>query len=89
MRRRADLANRINVAKPDLFEREAGVATADAAKGFIRVTKAFARRETAEGLRTDMAAMVSDMAAFLDRRLHQLATDNFNRAHAGRPEVWG
>lgn len=89
IRRRAELANRINVAKPDLFEREAGVATADTAKGFIRVTRAFARRETAESLRTDMAAMVSDMAAFLDRRLTQLATDDFKRAHAGRPEVWG
>lgn len=89
MRRRAELANRINVAKPDLFEREAGAATADVAKGFIRITRAFARRETVEALRRDMAAMVSDGAAFLDQRLTQLATDDFNRAHAGRPEVWG
>lgn len=89
MRRRAELANRINVAKPDLFEREAGAATADVAKGFIRITRAFARRETVEALRRDMAAMVSDGAAFLDQRLTQLATDDFNRAHVGRPEVWG
>lgn len=86
--RRASLANRINTATAALFEREAGAATADAAKAFIRVTRAFARRETAEALRRDMANMVSDGAAFLDLRLTQLATDDFNRAHAGRPEVW-
>ena len=88
LRRRADLANRINGAAPDLFERQAGAATSDVAKGFIRITRAFARRETAEALRRGMAAMVSDGAVFLDQRLHQLATDDFNRAHAGRPEVW-
>ncbi len=87
--RRASLANRINTATAALFEREAGAATADAAKAFIRVTRAFARRETAQALRHDMANMVSDGAAFLDLRLTQMATDDFNRAHAGRPEVWG
>lgn len=89
LRRRADLANRINGATPILFEREAGAATTDVAKGFIRITRAFARRETAEALRREMAALVSDGAAFLDQRLTQLATDDFQRAHAGRPEVWG
>lgn len=87
--RRAHLANRINAASPVVFVREAGVATADVAEAFIRITKAFARRETAEPMRAEMTAMVSDTAAFLDQRLTQLAVDEFQRAHAGRPEVWG
>lgn len=87
--RRAHLANRINAASAVVFEREAGVTTADVAVAFIRITKAFARRETAEPMRAEMTAMVSDTAAFLDQRLTQLAVDEFQRAHAGRPEVWG
>jgi hypothetical protein len=87
--RRAHLANRINAASGALFEREAGVATADVAQAFIRIAKAFARRETPTPLRQEMTAMVSDTATFLDQRLTQLAVDDFQRAHAGRPEVWG
>lgn len=87
--RRAHLANRINAASAVVFEREAGVATADVAVAFIRITRAFARRETADPMRAEMTDMVSDTAAFLDQRLTQLAVDEFQRAHAGRPEVWG
>lgn len=87
--RRAHLANRINAASPAMFVREAGVATADVAEAFIRITKAFARRETAAPMRAEMTVMVSGTAAFLDQRLTQLAVDEFQRAHAGRPEVWG
>lgn len=89
MVRRAHLANRVNAASTVVFVREAGVATTDVAEAFIRITKAFARRETAELMRAEMTAMVSDTAAFLDQRLTQLAVDEFQRAHTGRPEVWG
>ena len=87
--RRAHLANRINGASAVVFVREAGAATGDVAEAFIRITKAFARRETAEPMRAEMTSMVSDTANFLDQRLTQLAVGEFQRAHAGRPEVMG
>ena len=87
--RRANLANRINAASTGLFDRRAGAATSDAARAFVRVTRAFARRETPDLLRREMAPMVADGATFLDLQLHRLATADFERAHAGRPEVYG
>lgn len=87
--RRANLANRINAASTGLFDRRAGAATADAARAFVRVTRAFARIETPGPLRRELAPMVADGAAFLDLQLHRLATADFERAHAGRPEVYG
>lgn len=87
--RRATLSNRMNTASTGLFDRRAGAAIADVAKAFVRVARAFARRETPEALRREMAPMVADGAAFLDLQLHKMATADFERAHHGRPEVYG
>lgn len=85
----ATLANRINAASPELFEKAAGAATADMARAFIRVGRAFAHSVTPDAMRREMAATVADMAGFLDRRIHAMATEAFRSAHVGRPEVWG
>lgn len=85
----ATLANRMNAAVPDLFEKSAGAATSDMARAFIRVGRAFAHPVTPDALRREMADTVTDMAAFLDKRIHAMATDAFRAAHVGRPEVWG
>lgn len=87
--RRATLANQINAASASVFEREFGAATHDVATSFIRTTSAFARSATAEALRVDLAALVRLAAQFLDQRLADKASEEFKRAHAGRPEVWG
>jgi len=87
--RLATLSNRINVASTAVFAKTAGAATDDAARGFVRITRAFARRETPPNLRREMAAMVLDGAAFLETQLHRMATEEFERAHRGRPEVYG
>jgi len=87
--RRATLSNRMNTASTGLFDRRAGAAIADVAKAFVRVARAFARRETPDALRREMAPMVADGAAFLDLQLHKMATADFERAHHGRPEVYG
>ena len=87
--RLANLANRINTASTAVFARSAGAATDDAARGFVRITRAFARRETPAAMRREMAAMVLDGAAFLETQLHRMATEEFQRAHRGRPEVYG
>lgn len=87
--RRATLSNRMNTASTGLFDRRAGAAIADVAKAWVRIARAFARRETPQSLRRDMAAMVADGATFLDLQLHRLATADFERAHHGRPEVYG
>ncbi|WP_295706971.1 hypothetical protein [uncultured Brevundimonas sp.] len=83
------LGNRVNAASSSVFAREAGAATDDAARAFLRVTRAFARRETPGRTRRALAPMMAAGAEFLDDALHGLATDAFKRAHAGRPEVWG
>nr|WP_315051270.1 hypothetical protein [uncultured Brevundimonas sp.] len=83
------LGNRVNAASSSVFAREAGAATDDAARAFLRVTRAFARRETPRRTRRALAPMMAAGAEFLDDALHGLATDAFKRAHAGRPEVWG
>lgn len=87
--RLASLANKANAASSTLFEREAGAASADVARAFLRLAKAFSRRETPEAVRRAMSPVVGASAAFLSDRLHALATDDFQRAHVGRPEVWG
>lgn len=87
-RRLATLANRMNAASPEMFDRNAGAATADVARAFIRVGRAFAHPVTPDERRREMADMVADMAAFLDKRIHAMATDAFRAAHVGRPEVW-
>ncbi len=36
-----------------------------------------------------LAASVADLSMFLDQQLTWLADRDFQRAHEGRPEVWG
>ena len=87
--RLATLANRINVASTEVFKREAGQATVDAAEAFSRVARAFSRRETPSEVRLGLAPSLADLAAFLDQQLTRLADRDFEQAHRGRPEVWG
>lgn len=83
------LSSQINLADTGLFEREAGAATADVARAFVRTARAFTRQATPGELREEIALLVAAEADFLDRALTRLADRDFQRAHAGRPEVWG
>lgn len=87
--RLAALANRVNAASTEMFKREAGQATVDAAEAFARVARAFSRRETPSEVRLGLAPSLADLAAFLDQQLTRLADRDFEQAHRGRPEVWG
>lgn len=87
--RRAALANRINGAKAVVFKREIGAAASDVAEAFISTATAFARPATADALRVELATLVRQSARFLDQRLTDKASEDFQRAHAGRPEVMG
>ena len=87
--RRAALANRINGAKAVVFKREIGAAASDVAEAFISTATAFARPATADALRVELATLVRQSARFLDQRLADRASEDFQRAHAGRPEVMG
>lgn len=87
--RLASLGNRVNAASTEVFAREAGAATTDAAKAFVLAAKAFARRETPGEVRRRLAASVADLSMFLDQQLTGLADRDFRQAHRGRPEVWG
>jgi len=82
------LSNRANGASSAVFA-NAGAATADAAKAFVMLARAFARSETAALTRRALEPVVAAGAAFLDAQLHRQATEEFERAHRGRPEVWG
>lgn len=83
------LANQTARASTKQLEREAGATVADTARGFLRFAGAFARATTPARTRQTLAPVVEASAACMDDQLHALATDEFNRAHAGRPEVWG
>lgn len=87
--RLATLSNRVNSASTEVFAREAGAATSDAARAFVLAAKAFARRETPGEVRRRLAASVADLSMFLDQQLTGLADRDFREAHRGRPEVWG
>ena len=83
------LGNRANGASSGLFARETGAATAETAKAFIGMARAFARRETPSVMRQALGPVIAAAAEFLDQALHRLTTEEFQRAHQGRPEVWG
>lgn len=82
------LHRRLNGASTDVFVREAGAATADAARAFVGAGRAFARPETPAATRRLLAPSVAELAEFLDQQLTRLADRDFRQAHAGRPEVW-
>ena len=75
-------------ADPALFN-HAGAATHDAATGVLRVLRAFARPETPDVMRQELAGLIVAGVAFLDRAMDRMATDDFRAAHRNRPEVWG
>lgn len=82
------LSRRCVGASTALLEREGGATVADTAKGFLRFAGAFARATTPAGTRRVLAPVVEAAAVSMDDQLHALNTDEFKRAHAGRPEVW-
>ena len=86
-RRRMDLARRCGHATTDTLEREGGAVTGDVARALVRIGRAWARPETPGGTRAELTPVLRSIAECLDARLHALATDDFQRAHAGRPEV--
>lgn len=71
------------------LDRDGGAVTGDLARAFIRMTCAFARPTTPTTVRCALAPVIEAAGAFLDDRLHRMNTDDFQRAHSGRPEVWG
>ena len=83
------LRQRASGATAEVLEREAGASVADTARAFLKVVGAFTRETTPGGVRCALAPVVEAAAVFLDDQLHDLSTADFQRAHAGRPEVWG
>lgn len=83
------LFRRASSASSAVLDRDAGASVADVGRAFLRLSAAFARRETPGPMRAALIPTVSAAAAFLDDQLHQLNADEFQRAHHGRPEVFG
>ena len=86
-RRRMDLARRCGHATTETLEREAGAVTGDVARALVRIGRAWSRAETPGETRAELTPLLKSVAGFLDARLHRMATTDFQRAHAGRPEV--
>ena len=85
--RRMDLARRCGHATTEVLEREGGAAAGDVGRALIRLGRAWSRIETPGETRAELTPLLKGVAAWLDARLHGLATTDFQRAHAGRPEV--
>lgn len=83
------LLRRATSASSAVLDRDAGAAVADVGRAFLRLTVAFARRETPAPMRQALIPAVTAAATFLDDQLHQLNAAEFERAHHGRPEVYG
>ena len=83
------LSRRVGLASSKTLEREGGSTIGDTARGFIRLAGAFARPTTSSRTRLAMVPVVDATAGFLDDQLHELNTNEFQRAHEGRPEVMG
>lgn len=83
------LARRASHASSSVLDRDAGATVADVARAFTRVAVAFARPVTPSPVRVALAPLIDALGEFLDDQLHALNTGDFERAHAGRPEVYG
>lgn len=83
------LFRRASSASSAVLDRDAGASVADVGRAFLRLVAAFARRETPAPMRQSLIPTVAATAAFLDDQLHQLNAADFERAHHGRPEVYG
>jgi len=76
-------------ASTGVLDKEAGATIAGTARAFLGLLTTFSRPTMADATRVAMAPVVDAAASFLDDQLHELASTEFKRAHAGRPEVWG
>lgn len=85
--RRMSLLRGCSIAQTDQLEREGGAVTGDLARAFVRIGRAWARPETSGKTRAGITPLLKASADWMDERLHAMATDDFQRAHAGRPEV--
>lgn len=76
-------------ASSSVLDRDGGATMADTGRALLNLCGAMARPTTPGEARMALAPAVDATAAVLDDQLHALNTDEFKRAHAGRPEVWG
>lgn len=76
-------------AQTGVFNSEAGWAAYQTANGALEIIRAFARHETPAATRAGLAPAVKVVSAWLNDVLHDMARADFERAHRGRPEVWG
>lgn len=83
------LCRRSGSASVAVLDRDAGAAVADCARAFLKVAAALSRASTPAVTREGLAPVVEASAEFLDDQLHALNAAEFQRAHEGRPEVWG
>lgn len=83
------LARRSGSASVALLDKDAGATVADTSRAFLKLLTVFTRATTASVTRQAMAPVVEATAGFLDDQLHERAALEFQRAHEGRPEVWG
>lgn len=83
------LGRKVRQASFATLEREAGRTTADTARALVHLAGAFTGSATQSDTRREMAGALASVATLLEDQLHALATREFQRAHAGRPEVWG
>lgn len=83
------LGRRARHASASVLDRDAGMTMAETARAFLKLIGAFAHMATPSTTRRAMAPTLDAVAKFLDDQLHELNASEFQRAHAGRPEVWG
>lgn len=83
------LGRRSGRASTTVLDRDAGATIADTARAFLKLLGVFTRPSMPSVTRVAMAPVVDAVAVFLDDQLHELASHEFQRAHEGRPEVWG
>jgi hypothetical protein len=83
------LGRRSNRASTVVLDKDAGATIADTARAFLKLLGVFTRPSMPSTTRAAMAPVVDAVAVFLDDQLHELASSDFQRAHEGRPEVWG
>lgn len=82
------LGRRARHASAAVLDRDAGMTMAETGRAFLKLVGAFAHLATPPETRRAMAPTVEAVGVFLDDQLHELNTAEFQRAHAGRPEVW-
>lgn len=83
------LNRRAGGASSAVLDRDAGATIADTGRAFLKVLGAFARPATPSVTRRALAPVIDATAVFLDDQLHELNASEFQRAHEGRPEVYG